>query len=198
MMEEAAKTMPDRIQEVLRGLLQDPSPAVREAASSALDRLRAKRAAPALIRKLQAAPVEERVRLVFAAEEMGGAEGLSILLAALTDAEAQVRGAAARALAAHPSPQVLKAMVGRLAAEQGVVLGNLLEALGKSRRRELMPIVEKFLDHPDAEVRAKAIVAYAQVIDPAGWEKLIGRPAEKNDAVRAAVARALGEWTSGS
>ncbi len=197
-MEETAKSLADRIQEVLHGLLQDPSPAVREAASSALDRLRAKRAAPALIQKLRAAPVEERVRLVFAAEEMGGAEGLSILLAALVDAEAQVRGAAARALAAYPSPAVLKAMVGRLSAEKGVVLGNLLESLGKSHRRELMPIVEKFLDHPDAEVRAKAIVAYARVVDPPGWEKLIGRPAEKNDAVRAAVARALGEWSSGS
>src|SRR5512144_2665931 len=116
-MEGTGKAQVDRIEEILRGMLQDPSPAVREAASSALDRLRAKRAAAALIQKLRVAPLEERVRLVFAAEEMGGAEGLSILLAALTDAEAQVRGAAARALAAYPSAAVLKAMVGRLSAE---------------------------------------------------------------------------------
>ncbi len=197
-MNGADKALVDRIEEALRGMAQDASPAVREAASSALDRLRAKRAAPALIRKLSAAPPEERVRLVFAAEEMGGSEGLSILLAALTDEEAQVRGAAARALAAFPSPPVLKAMVGRLSAEKGVVLGNLLESLGKSRRKELMPIMEKFLDHPDAEVRAKAIIAYARVTEAAGWEKLIARPPEENDTVRAAVARALGAWTSPS
>ncbi len=61
-----------------------------------------------------------------------------------------------------------------------------------------MPVVEKFLEHPDAEVRGKAIVAYARVADPAGWEKILGRAAEKNDTVREAVARALGEWTSTS
>ncbi len=197
-MEGAGKALEDRIEEVLRGMVQDPVPAVREAASTALDRLRAKRAAPALIQKLRAAPPEERVRLVFAAEEIGGSEGLSILLAALTDAEAQVRGAAARALAAYPSPAVLKAMVGRLSAEKGVVLGNLLESLGKSRRKELVPIVERFLEHPDAEVQGKAIVAYARVTEAPGWEKIIGRSAEKNDTVRAAVARALGEWTASS
>ncbi len=197
-MDAPGKTLLDRVEEAAQGLMQDASPAVREAASSALDRLRAKRAAPALVKKLQAAPLEERVRLVFAAEEIGGSEGLSILLAALADSEAEVRGAAARALAAFPSPAVLKAMVGRLGAEKGVVLGNLLETLGKSRRRELMPVVEKYLEHPDAEVRGRAIVAYARVTDPAGWEKIIGRAAEKNDTVRAAVARALGEWTASS
>ncbi len=197
-METTGKALVDRLEEALRGMLQDASPAVREAASSALDRLRVKRAAPALIRKLGAAPPEERVRIVFAAEEIGGSEGLSILLAALSDAEAQVRGAAARALAAFPSPAVLKAMVGRLSAEKGVVLGNLIESLGKSRRRELMPIVEKFLEHPDAEVRGKAIVAYARVTEAAGWEKVIGGSTDKNDTVRAAVARAMGEWTATS
>ncbi len=133
---------------------------------------------------------------MFAAEEIGGSEGLSILLAALTDAEAEVRGAAARALSAFPTPAVLKALVGRMSAEQGVVLGNLLETLGKSRRKELMPVVEKYLEHPDAEVRGKAIVAYARVADAAAWEKVIARAGEKNDTVRAAVARALGEWTA--
>ncbi len=195
-MDAPGKPLIDRVEDTARGMMQDSSPAVREAASSALDRLRAKRSAPALIQKLKAAPLEERVRLVFAAEEIGGSEGLSILLSALSDSEAEVRGAAARALAAFPSAAVLKTLVGRLPAEKGVVLGNLLETLGRSRRRELMPVVEKYLEHPDAEVRGKAIVAYARVADAAGWEKIIGRVAEKNDTVRAAVARALGEWTA--
>ena len=197
-MDGAEQALLDRIETAVRGLLSDPSPAVRAAASSALDRLRAKRAAPALIRKLGAAPLEERVRIVFAAEEIGGSEGLSILLAGLSDPEPEVRGPAARALSAYPAPPVLKAMVARLPAEKGVVLGNLLESLGKSRRRELMPIVEKYLEHPDPEVRGKAVVAYARVTESPGWEKILGRSAEKNDTVRAAVASALGEWTAPS
>ena len=197
-MEEKGKVLVDRIEETLRGMLSDSSAAVREAASAALDRLRAKRSAPEFVRKLRAAPLEERVRIVFAAEEIGGSEGLSVLMAALSDPEAEVRGAAARALGAFTAPAVLKALVARLSAEQGVVLGNLIESLGKSRRRELMPIIEKYLEHPDPEVRGKAIVAYARVTEAAGWEKIIGRSGEKSDTVRAAVARALGEWTAPS
>ncbi len=195
-MEETGKAVVDRIEETLRGMMSDPVLAVRDAASGALDRLRVKRSASAIVQKLRAAPLEERVRMVFAAEEIGGSEGLSILMAALADPDAEVRGAAARALAAFPTAAVLKAMVGRLSAEKGVVLGNLLETLGKSRRRELMPVVEKFLDHPEPEVRGKAIVAYARVAESGGWEKIIGRSGEKSDTVRAAVARALGEWTA--
>jgi len=197
-MEDKGKALVDRIEETLREMMSDPSLAVRDAASTALDRLRVKRSAPAYLQKLRAAPLEERVRIVFAAEEIGGSEGLTILMAALSDPEAEVRGAAARALGAFPAPAVLKAMVARLSAEKGVVLGNLLESLGKSRRRELMPIVEKFLEHPDAEVRGKAIVAYAQVTEAAGWEKILGRSGEKSDTVRAAIARALGDWTAPS
>jgi len=197
-MEEKGKALVDRIEETLRGMVSDPSVAVRNAASAALDRLRAKRSASATLQKLRTAPLEERVRIVFAAEEIGGSEGLSILMAALSDPGAEVRGAAAVALGAFPAPAVLKAMVGRLSAEKGVVLGNLLESLGKSRRRELVPIIEKYLEHPDPEVLGKAIVAYARLADPAGWEKIIGRSGEKSDTVRAAVARALGEWTAPS
>lgn len=197
-MEGPGKALVDRIEETLHRMLSDPSVPVREAASAALDRLRAKRSAPAFLEKLRDASLEERVRIVFAAEDMGGSEGLSILMAALSDPEAEVRGAAARALGAHAAPAVLKAMVARLSAEKGVVLGNLLESLGKSRRRELMPIVERYLDDPDPEVRGKAIVAYARVTEAPGWGKIVGRAGERNDSVRAAVARALGEWTAPS
>src|SRR3990170_4528828 len=134
--------------------------------------------------------------VVFAAEEIGGSEGLSLLLAALTDAEEEVRGAAVRALESTLTGTVLKAMVARLPREQGVVLGNLLEALGKSRRRELSPVIERYLDHPDVEVREKAIPAFARVTAGAGWEKILAHVAETEETVRAAAARALGEWSS--
>ena len=188
--------MIDRIEEALRGMLSDPSVAVRLAASAALDRLRAKKSLSAYHRMLTNGTREERVRVVFAAEEIGGSEGLSLLLAALTDAEEEVRGAAVRALESTLTGTVLKAMVARLPREQGVVLGNLLEALGKSRRRELSPVIERYLDHPDVEVRGKAIPAFARVTAGAGWEKILAHVAETEETVRAAAARALGEWSS--
>lgn len=186
--------MNDRIVGTLQGMLSDPSVAVRVAASAAMDRLRAKQRAPAYLEKLKNGTLEERVRIVFAAEEIGGREGLSILLTALSDSEPEVRGAAVRALESTPTPQVLKALVAQLPKENGVVLGNLLEALGRSHRKELSPILEKYLDHPDHEVCGKAIVAYSRVAEGDRWEQILRRGESESETIRAAVARALGEW----
>jgi HEAT repeat protein len=187
----------DRIEDTLRGLLSDPSPAVREAASSSLDRLRAKRSVDSYMKTLQTGTLEERVRVVFSAEDIGGSEGVSLLLAALNDGEEEVRGAAARALAGSPTVGVLRALIERLPKEKGVVLGNLLETLGVSRRKELAPILAKYMGHPDPEVAGKAVAAYARVADREGWEKILLQAHAERDAVRAAAARALSEWSAG-
>ena len=63
----------NRIEETLRGLQSDPSPSVREAASSSLDRLRAKRSVASYLNVLQTGTLEERMRVVFSAEDIGGA-----------------------------------------------------------------------------------------------------------------------------
>jgi HEAT repeat protein len=186
----------DRIEETLKRMLSDPSVAVRMAASTALDRLRGKRSAPSYLQMLKTGTLEERVRVVFAAEEIGGSEGLSLLLAALSDKDQEVRGAAVRALESTLTGPVLRTMVEKLPSEEGVVLGNLLEALGKSRRRELAPILERYLAHPDVEVRGKAIQAFARVTENAGWDKILAHADEEDETVRAATARALGEWSS--
>jgi len=188
--------MIDRIEEALRKLLSDPSPAVREAASSAMDRTRAKRSVGEFRARLQGGSVEEKLRAVYAAGEMGGTEGVSLLLEGLAAADAEVRAAAVRALAPFPSPPVLKALWEMLPRERGVVLGNLLETLGASGRKELSPHVEKFLHHPEPEVRAKAVSAFARMTDAAGWEKILAAAADPNETVRAAVADALGGFTS--
>ncbi len=187
--------MIDRIEETLRGMLKDPSPSVQEAASAALDRLRAKRSVPSYLQTLRAGTLGERIRVVFSAEDIGGAEGVTLLLAALSDPEAEVRGAAARALAFSPTVPVLKAIVERLPGEQGVVLGNLLETLGKSRRKELGPVIEKYLAHPDPEVACKAVLAYALVAEKEGWEKILLQARAGNESLRASAACALAEWS---
>jgi len=185
-----------RIEETLKEMLSDPSVAVRLAASDALDRLRAKKSVPSYLQILKTGTLEERVRIVFAAEEIGGPEGRTLLLAALSDKEQEVKGAAVRALESTLTGDVLQAMVACLPGEEGVVLGNLLDALGKSRQKELAPTIERYLGHPDVEVRGKAIQAYARVAEHDGWEKILAHATEEDETVRAAAARALGEWNS--
>ncbi len=188
--------MIERIEEALGKLLSDRSAAVREAASGAMDRTAAKRSVGEFRSRILGGTAEEKLRVIHAAAELGGSEGVSLLLQALSDRDAEIRGAAVRALSAFPSPGVIKSLWEMLPRERGVVLGNLLEALGASGRRELAPHVEKFLDHPEPEVRAKAVTAYSRLCDGTGWEKILPRAEDPNDTVRAAVAEALGVWTS--
>lgn len=188
--------MIERIEEALARLLSDTSAAVREAASVAMDRTRSRRSVEEFRARISGGTVEEKLRAIYVAAELGGPEGVSLLLQAISDRDAEVRGAAVRALSGFPSPGVIKALWEMLPRERGVVLGNLLETLGASGRRELAPHVEKFLDHPEPEVRAKAVVAYSRLCDGPGWEKVLSRAADPNETVRAAAAEALGGWTS--
>jgi HEAT repeat protein len=190
--------MIDRIEDALRKLLTDPSAAVREAASGALDRTRAKRSLESYRARIRGGGVEEKIRAIQAAGEMGGSEGVSLLMEALADPGAEVRGAAVRALAAFPSPAVLKVLWEMLPRERGVVLGNVLEALGGSGRKELAPHVEKFLDHPEPEVRSKAVSSFARMSDAPGWVRILAMASDPSESVRAAVAEALGGWTARS
>jgi HEAT repeat protein len=161
-----------------------------------MDRTRAKRSMEEFRSTIRDGTVEEKLRTIYAAAELGGSEGISLLLQALSDRNAEVRGAAVRALSPFPSPGVIKSLWEMLPRERGVVLGNLLETLGASGRRELAPHVEKFLDHPEPEVRAKAVTAYSRLCDDPGWEKILPHAGDPNETVRAAVAEALGDWTS--
>jgi HEAT repeat protein len=188
--------MIQRIEEALSGLLSDPSAAVREAASGAMDRIRAKRSVEDFRSRIRGGTVEEKLRTIYAAGELGGAEGVSLLLQAVSDGDAEIRGAAVRALSAFPSPAVLKTLWEMLPRERGVVLANLLETLGASGRKELAPHVEKFLIHAEPEVRAKAVTAYSRLCDGPGWEKILPLAGDPNETVRSAAAAALGGWTS--
>ncbi len=188
--------MIERIEEALGRLLADPSATVREAASGAMDRTRAKRSLEEFRSGIRGGTAGEKIRAIHAAAEVGGTEGVSLLLEAISDPEAEIRGAAVRALASFPSPGVIRSLWEMLPRERGVVLGNILETLGASGRRELAPHIEKFLDHPEPEVRAKSVSAYARLCDGPGWEKILSRAGDSSETVRAAVAESLGAWTS--
>jgi HEAT repeat protein len=187
--------MIERIEEALMLMASDPSLHVRGAVSAAMDRVLAKRLMGQFRALLRDGTLEEKIHVVHAAGEMAGSEGIMLLIEALSDKTDEVRGAAIRALSSYLTPNVLKALWEMLPRETGVVLGNLIEVLGSSGRKELRPHIEKYLAHPNVEVRAKAIIAVSRLIDGTGWEKIMALRGDPDELVRAAVAEGLGNWT---
>jgi hypothetical protein len=94
--------MIERIEEVLSKLLSDRSAAVREAACGAMDRTLAKRSVEEFRSRIVGGTVEEKLHAIYTAAELGGSEGVSLLLQALSDRDAEIRGAAVRALSSFP------------------------------------------------------------------------------------------------
>ena len=183
------------IEEALAALVLDPSHNVREAAMAAMDRVRAKRLFNRFRALLKKGTLQDKIHVVHAAAEMADGEGITLLIDALSDKSEEIRGAAVRALLPFPTPAVLKVLWDMLPKENGGVLGNIIEALGSSGRKELSPYIERYLSHPEAEVRAKAVIAVSRLTDGAGWEKILALRGDQEEMIRAAVAKGLGNWT---
>ena len=184
------------IEEALNAMVSDSSQNVRETAMASMDRFRAKRSIDRFRTILKKGTAQDRVHVVHVAGEIAGGEGISLLLEALYDKDEVVRGAAVRKLLPFPTPAVLKALWEMLLREKGVVLGNVIEVLGASGRKELSPHLERYFTHPEAEVRAKAIIAVSRLTDGDGWEKILALRGDKDEVIRNAVAEGLGHWTS--
>ena len=188
--------MINRIRETLASMSSDPSQQVREAAAEAMDRVMARCSVDRFRALLKEGNLEEKIHVVHAAGEIGGGEGIALLLEALSDQSEVVRAAAVLELHPFTTPAVLKVLWEMLPREKGVVLGNIIEALGVSGRKELGPQVERYLAHPDMEVRAKAVIALSRLADAAGWEKILAMSGDRNETIRLAVSQGLGGWTS--
>ena len=188
--------MIDQIEEALAAMVFDSSQDVREAACAAMDRVRAKRSIDRFRTLLREGTMEEKIHVVHAAEEMAGGEGIALLIEALSDPTEEVRGAAVWMLLSFPTPTVLKALWEILPREKGIVLGTLIEVFGASGKKEFRPHIERYLAHPEAEVRAKAVIAVSRLTDGAEWEKVLALREDPDERVRAAVAEGLGSWTS--
>ncbi|NIO16802.1 MAG: hypothetical protein GTN70_07360 [Deltaproteobacteria bacterium] len=182
----------EEIERILHALVNDKVAPVKEEASIALGRLAARKNFPEFMGVLSSGKPEERLRVVYAAEEMGGEEGLKLLMKAVGDAADDVRGAAIRILENYPRGAVLKALVDRLPLEKGYVLGNVISVLGNSGRRELGPVLMNFINHPDTEIQARTIEALGRIGSSDALGEIMSKAESESPSVRKAVAFALG------
>lgn len=182
----------EEIERILNVLVNDEIDPVKDEASSALGKFAARKNYPEFMGILSSGKPEEKLRVVYAAEEMGGDEGLKLLMKASEDGAEDVRGAAIRILENYPRAEVLKALVDRLPKEKGFVLGNVINVLGRSGRKELAPILMKFINHPDTEIQARTIEALGRIGSSDALSEIINKAVSESPSVRKAVAFALG------
>jgi HEAT repeat protein len=76
--------------------------------------------------------------------------------------------------------------------EKGFVLGNVINVLGRSGRKELAPILMKFINHPDTEIQARTIEALGRIGSSDALSEIISKAVSESPSVRKAVAFALG------
>jgi HEAT repeat protein len=182
----------EEIERILNILIQDEVAPVKDEAVKSLGKFSARRKFPEFVGVLTSGKPEDRMRVVYAAEEMGGDECLKLLMIAVEDSVDDVRGAAIRILENYPRAEVLKILVDRLPQEKGFVLGNLISVLGRSGRKELAPILTRFISHPDTEIQARTIEALGHIGTAEGLKEIIGKAVSESPSVRKAVAFALG------
>lgn len=182
----------EEIEKTLTVLAGDEVGPVKEEASTALGKFMARKKFPEFMGTLTSGKPEEKMRVIYAAEEMGGDEGLKLLMKAVEDNSDDVRGAAIRILEHYPRAEVLQVLVERLPRESGFVLGNLLSVLGRSGRKEITPLLLKYVNYPDNDIQARAIEALGRIGSSEAMKEILSRATSESPSVRKAVAYALG------
>lgn len=154
-----------RAVEPLVAVLNDKDPLIQRQAIKALGRIKDPRAVDPLTVVLKDKDVESYVRMS-AAEALGWfgeSSAVEPLVAALSDANWDVRSHAAEALGKIKDPIAVEPLIDSLRDQDATVRGNAAEALGKIRdQRAIEPLVAALTDKSRI-VRKKAAWALSQI-----------------------------------
>jgi HEAT repeat protein len=146
---------------------------------------------PAVLEVAKSGPGEVRIAAVGVIGRLGDASSLPALLEIAAADDAAVAQAAKRALADLPDKKINADIVGRLAKADGKTLGVLLELVGQ-RRIAATPELVKAVDHSDAQVRAAALAALGETVEPEDLAILVSQAlAPKRPQDAAAAQKAL-------
>jgi HEAT repeat protein len=197
--------------------LQDPDPAVRRTAASAMATLRATAAVPALSRSLSDPQAEVRVEAIRALGVIDDDTVPAVLIGALRDPEVRVREMAADALARWHSPAVAKRLAAALASpDVRRAASEVLSKMGSMAVQALAevatgdqpeaakaagqlldqiagpgPFIER-LSSIEPDERLQAVLVLAALGGPSACEAMLPALSDPDVRVRSRAASALG------
>jgi len=176
---------------LLIALLNDSEESVRTAAAAALERLESCLDLPQVIRDLGSEKRGQRVRAIFAMENIQSADVFPHLINLLKDPDADIRSAAVQVLGVKAHPKSLNSLVKHLKDPSPAVRVHTAEALGHFNDVRLVPYLVTLLDAEDEQLVASAARSLGLLGSPDSATALAKLTRDSRATVRSAAVEAL-------
>ncbi|MBI3312168.1 MAG: HEAT repeat domain-containing protein [Candidatus Omnitrophica bacterium] len=174
---------------------QDPVPAVRGTALSALRALKKKESLPVLLQALERdSDPEVRWRAAIELEAAGDKEAVPALIQALEDQSPLVRAGAAEALKGIPDPRSVGPLVRTLRDKDTAARRAAAEALGLIGDRTAVPALARALFIHDFQTRRRAAVSLQKLKEPSSAPALVRVLNDWDPQIRTTATEALIEF----
>ena len=174
-------------------LLNDAEEEVRVAAAAALERLESFQDLQQIIQGLKSDKRGQRIKAIFAMENVKSADVFPHLIGLLKDSDADIRGAAIQVLGVKSHPKSLNSLFKHLKDPSPSVRVHTAEALGHFDDVRLAPYLVSLLDDDDEQLVASAARSLGAIGSPDSIGPLVKVAKDSRATVRVAAVQALSE-----
>lgn len=187
--------MKEKIREriaMLRPLLKDATPEVRNAAAEAIEKLEGIISAEEILHTLKTGDMGARIGAIYALGEIGGTKVLPALIYCAGRPEVDIRSAAVEVLGRLGLPAALQTLVERLEDQNNAVQARAIAALSNfSVSADVLKRLRTFLVSDDGTLEAEAALTLAQLNDTAAINSILPLLSSRFASTRQAAATAI-------
>jgi len=176
----------------LAPLLRDPSPEVRTAAATALERIENNASLVEVMESLQKGGVPAKIKAIYALGKIGGEQVLPPLIYCAARPEEGIKSAAIEVLGELADPKGLPVLIEQLKDDNTAIVAKVIAALGNFQDPRLVQLLIPFLNRNDGLLDAEAALSLGKMGVVSQQGKLIELLSSPHAKTREAAATALG------
>lgn len=183
----------DKRRQTLLNALKDGDDDLRALASEAIEKLETRERLDAMAAKLSDGEMLEKIRVIYALEDLKGPRVFDLMMNAAKDPSEDVRAAAVRVLGKRGDSNALRVLVEALGDSSPMVARTAVEGVGNYHDPRLLRPLMQMLKHKDTGVVERALEVIACIGDKRAEEAMVYFAAKGNKKMKATALRALGE-----
>jgi len=177
---------------MLRPLLKDAAPEVRNAAAEAIEKLEGIISAEEILHTLKTGDMGARIGAIYALGEIGGTKVLPALIYCAGRPEVDIRSAAVEVLGRLGLSAALQTLVERLEDQNNAVQARAIAALSNfSVSADVLKRLRTFLVSDDGTLEAEAALTLARLNDMAAINSILPLLSSRFASTRQAAATAI-------